>query len=130
MSLFYSIKSDYDFIKTTQLAKQAIVQANFTVLAEFNLAEKLRTNNLPYDGELHVLEVCNPTYAYSVLNAKPDSKYLLPCRITITKGNDVTVGILNYETFSSLGYSLSESELFVLNEIKQALSIVKGKPIS
>lgn len=110
MNIFYSIKSDYDFNKTISLVSQAIVQAEFTILAKFNLAEKLRSNNLTFDGELHVLEVCNPTDAYSVLNTKPDSKYLLPCRITISKDSDVTVGILNYEVFSNLGYSLSESE--------------------
>jgi len=130
MNLFYRIKSDYDFIKTTKLIKQAIVQFNFTILAEFDLAEKLRSKDLPLDGELYVLEVCNPTYAYSVLNTKPDSEYLLPCRITLTKGKDVTVGILNYEVFSNLGYSLSESEQFTLNEIKQVLQIVKRSLIN
>lgn len=125
MNLFYSIKSDYDFIETSRLVKLALVQSTFEVLSEFNLADKLRSKNLPYDGELYVFEVCNPTYAYSVLNTKPDSKYLLPCRITLSKGEDVTVGILNYEEFSKFGYHLSDAETFVLNEIKQALSIVK-----
>jgi uncharacterized protein (DUF302 family) len=130
MSLFYSIKSDYDFNKTIQILSQAIVKAQFTILAEFNLGKKMQINNLPFAGELHVLEVCNPTYAYSVLNANPDSKYLLPCRITISKDNNVTVGILNYEVFSVLGYSLSESETFVLSKIKEVLSTVKNNNVS
>ena len=125
MNIFYSMKSDYDFNETISLVSQALVQAQFTLLAEFNLAEKLRSNNLPFDGELHVLEVCNPTDAYSVLNTKPDSKYLLPCRITVSKCSDVTVGILNYEMFRYVGYSLSESETVVLNKVKEVISTVK-----
>ncbi len=125
MSLFFSVKSNYNFVKTTELIKKSIILSIFSVLAELNLADKLRLNNLPYEGDLLVLELCNPTYAYSALNSNEDSKYLLPCRITISGESKITVGMIDYENFKSLGYDLSDSELFFLNEIKQVISIVK-----
>ncbi|XMB72042.1 DUF302 domain-containing protein [Mycoplasmatota bacterium WC30] len=127
MSIIFRVKSNYDFNKTTELIKEAIALKNFSILAEFDLGAKLRTNNLAFGGELLVLEVCNPSYAFSALNANPESSYLLPCRITLSKDKEVTVGIINYEMFNSTDFKLSDSELFVLNEIKQAISIVKTK---
>jgi uncharacterized protein (DUF302 family) len=125
MNMFYSIESDYSFEETIDVIKKEISSANFSVLAEINLSEKLRSKNLPMKEELVVLEICNPTYAHDVLNKQQNSKYLLPCRITINSGSNTTVGIINYEVFGSLHYNLSESESYVLNEIKQILSIVK-----
>lgn len=121
MSLFYNVKSDYNFDKTMQILREGLAQKQFTILAEFNLAQKLHANNLPYNDELFVLEVCNPTYAFAVLNTKPKSKYLLPCRITVSGSDVVSVGMLNYDDFSTLGYQLSNSESYVLNEIKDIL---------
>lgn len=121
MSLFYNVKSDYNFDKTMQILREGLAQKQFTILAEFNLAQKLHANNLQYNYELFVLEVCNPTYAFAVLNTKPKSKYLLPCRITVSGSDVVSVGMLNYDDFSTLGYQLSNSESYVLNEIKDIL---------
>ncbi|MGS0973280.1 MAG: DUF302 domain-containing protein [Candidatus Izemoplasmataceae bacterium] len=130
MNLFYSVKSDYNFDMTMRILRNGLTQKKFTVLAEFNLAQKLQANNLPYEDELLVLEVCNPTYAFSVLSTKPKSKYLLPCRITVTGSDVVSVGMLNYNDFSSLGYHLSKSESYVLNEIKDILNQVVNKKVS
>ncbi len=130
MNLFYSVKSDYNFDMTMQILRDGLAQKQFTVLAEFNLAQKLHANNLPYEDELFVLEVCNPTYAFAVLSTKPKSKYLLPCRITVAGSDVVSVGMLNYNDFSSLGYQLSKSESYVLSEIKDILNQVVNKQIS
>lgn len=127
MKLFYKIESDYTLEETLELIRSTITSANFTILAEFNLSDKLRANNLPYSDELIVMEVCNPSYAYAVLNTKANSKFLLPCRITINKGKRISVGIMNYEAFDALEYSLSDAEQYVLNEIKQAISVVEKK---
>lgn len=125
MKLFYSIKSDYDYIQTKLLVKEALAKAGFSILAELNLGEIMRSKDLDFNNELHVLEVCIPAYAFAVLNADPDAKYLLPCKITLSKEDDVSVGIVDYEAFNDLGYSLSKTEASVLKEIKKVISIVK-----
>jgi uncharacterized protein (DUF302 family) len=51
MKLFYIIESDYSLEETCELIRNTITAANFTILAKFNLSDKLRAKILPYSDE-------------------------------------------------------------------------------
>ncbi len=127
MSLFYEVTSAHSFENTILKLIDSLASSNFSVLSEFNLSNKLREHNISIDEEIVILEVCNPTYAYSAISTKDNTKYLLPCRITISKKQKTTIGLVDYKALSKLNYELSETELFVLNEIKQLINLINEK---
>ncbi len=83
--------------------KKSLEDISFGVLAELNLGEKMRAKGINYIGELKAFEVCNPLYANKVLSYEENIKYLLPCKITLSRKGDITtLGMVDFLGFDGL----------------------------
>jgi len=60
----------------------------FSVLSELNLAEKMKSKGVPFEGECRIYEFCNPESAAKVLDEDRDIATALPCRLAVYTNGD------------------------------------------
>ncbi len=65
-------------------AMEPVVQKHkFGIVATHDLREMMARKGVPFDGACVVFEICNPTQAKRVLDAKPAASAMLPCRVSV-----------------------------------------------
>ncbi|WP_187954827.1 DUF302 domain-containing protein, partial [Bacillus subtilis] len=57
----------------------SLKEAQFGVLWNFDIKDKLNEKGLEFEKEFKVLEVCNPKEAQRILNENTLAGYFLPC---------------------------------------------------
>jgi uncharacterized protein (DUF302 family) len=63
--------------------EEAAAANKFGVLTIHNLKQKMNAKGVEFGPECHIVEVCNPNKAKSVLEADMSISNALPCRISI-----------------------------------------------
>ncbi|ASI34352.1 MULTISPECIES: DUF302 domain-containing protein [unclassified Exiguobacterium] len=86
----YTVTTEHSTEKTITRLKEELQKVSFGVLWEFDLAGKLDEKGLDFEGEYHILEVCNPKEAHRVLSAERRAGYFLPCKLAVFTENGQT----------------------------------------
>jgi uncharacterized protein (DUF302 family) len=90
----YSRETKLDIATVIARLKESLVGHGFGVLWELDVPAKLKEKGVNYDGDHHILEVCNPHDAKTALEANPDIAYFLPCKIVVYRvGERTTLGM-------------------------------------
>lgn len=63
--------------------KASLTTVNFGVLWELDFKDKLREKGVVFEGEFHILEVCNPHEAKKVLDEDIEIGFFLPCKLAV-----------------------------------------------
>lgn len=64
----YTVTSHHNLDQVMTQLKQALSEASFGVLWEFDLANKFEEKELSFDESYHILEVCQPKEAHRVVS--------------------------------------------------------------
>jgi uncharacterized protein (DUF302 family) len=85
----------------------AVKRHNFGVLHNYNLKQTLASKGIDLPHECHILEVCNPNQAATVLEEDMEMNLALPCRVSVYQENGRTrIGMIRPTALLSF---LSES---------------------
>lgn len=96
MDYAYTVTSKKSVSEALQGLKQSLAERSFGVLGEFNIPAKLREKGIEYDGDFHILEICNPHQAKKMLEMDQRIGYFLPCKMVIYTENESTkIGMVN-----------------------------------
>lgn len=90
MDMNYTVITDKSLSEAVSALKHTLSNHNFGVLHELNFKETLQSKGVSFDGEFHLLEVCNPQQAKEVLNQHLEVGFLLPCKIGVYKKDGQT----------------------------------------
>lgn len=86
----YTVTSHHNLNQVMTQLKQALSEASFGVLWEFDLAKKFEEKELSFDESYHILEVCQPKEAHRVVSHDLRAGYFLPCKIVVYTENGQT----------------------------------------
>ncbi|MGN7853450.1 DUF302 domain-containing protein [Exiguobacterium sp. 22311] len=86
----YTVTSHHNLDQVMTQLKQALSEASFGVLWEFDLANKFEEKELSFDESYHILEVCQPKEAHRVVSHDLRAGYFLPCKIVVYTENGQT----------------------------------------
>lgn len=89
--------------------KEKLAEKKFGVLSSIDLPEKFKEKELEFDGKFTILEICNPFEAFRAVNLNPKVVFFLPCKIVVSKKNDV--GIIEMLKPTSMISELNDPEL-------------------
>ncbi|MCY1692376.1 DUF302 domain-containing protein [Exiguobacterium sp. SL14] len=64
----YTVTSHHNLDHVMTQLKQALSEASFGILWEFDLAKKFEEKELSFDENYHILEVCQPKEAHRVVS--------------------------------------------------------------
>ncbi|KIL49138.1 DUF302 domain-containing protein [Jeotgalibacillus campisalis] len=79
----YTVETNQNISEAIQSLEQQLSEEQFGVLWQFDLQGKLQEKGLDFNQPYHVLEVCNPKEAKSVLEENLLAGYFLPCKIVV-----------------------------------------------
>lgn len=91
MDFFHSIESKLSVSEAAEKIEQAAKAENFGVLSVLNFTEIMAGRGVQYDGEVIVIEICEPSQAKGFLEMDPTVASMLPCRISVTSKRGKTV---------------------------------------
>jgi len=90
----YTVTSHHDLDRVMTQLKQALSEASFGVLWEFDLAKKFEEKELSFAENYHILEVCQPKEAHRVVSHDLRAGYFLPCKIVVyTEDGQTKIGM-------------------------------------
>jgi uncharacterized protein (DUF302 family) len=94
MNLFIKeVSSTFD--ETIDQLTKNLADQKFGVLSTISLSDKFRDKGLEFEGRLTILDVCNPTEAFSVYKINPLAVNFLPCKFVIREANhQVTIEMI------------------------------------
>jgi len=84
---------DSDFDDTIDRVTQALEAEGFGVLAEIDVAAKLREKLGAKMGQYRILGACNPSLAQKAIQAVPEIGLLLPCNVLVREIGDGKVHV-------------------------------------
>lgn len=123
----YTIKTDKSIPETIQALENSLTNEKFSILWSFNIKDKLNAKGLDYDKNFHILEVCNPFEAHTVLNTNEMVGYFLPCKIVVYEDQGNTnvgmvkptsmIGILGDANLDSKAFEIEERLIQCMNEV-------------
>ncbi|NLY23616.1 MAG: DUF302 domain-containing protein [Bacteroidales bacterium] len=87
--LFLESKSRYSFEETVSKLNGIILEGGWKILHQHDLQEIMKKNGKDILS-VHVIELCNPAYAYRLLSDDELRIYsnMLPCRISVYNKTD------------------------------------------
>jgi uncharacterized protein (DUF302 family) len=89
-----TVKLNADFEKSEELLKKELAKVGFGILTKIDVADTLK-KKIDVDFEpLVILGACNPKFAHKALSYDIDLSLLLPCNITLSKGNDTSYTVV------------------------------------
>lgn len=86
----YTVTTNKEFSLAVSDLKQALSEIKFGVLWELDVPSKLKEKGVEYQGQLRILEVCNPHRAKEALDTDVRVGYFLPCKVVVYKENGLT----------------------------------------
>ncbi|UKS56445.1 DUF302 domain-containing protein [Exiguobacterium acetylicum] len=90
----YTVTSHHNLDHVMTQLKQALSEASFGVLWEFDLAKKFEEKELSFAENYHILEVCQPKEAHRVVSHDLRAGYFLPCKIVVyTEDGQTKIGM-------------------------------------
>ncbi|RYL91012.1 DUF302 domain-containing protein [Sporolactobacillus sp. THM7-4] len=95
MDFHYTVTTNKSIDEAITALQQNLKKYKFGTLWHLDLTAKLKEKGVNhYTAPYHILEVCNPNEAASVLNDNQLAGYFLPCKIAVYKNkkNETTIG--------------------------------------
>lgn len=83
MEIVFSRRTDKTLDEAVEALKRALPDVGFGVLWELSFQQKLREKGVDFDGQFHILEVCNPHQAKKVLEEELEIGFFLPCKMAV-----------------------------------------------
>lgn len=114
------------FESTLTLLTQYLAEEKFGVLSTIPLSEKFKDKGLEFEGQLVILDVCNPMEAHKVFKIDPLAVNFLPCKFVIREAQGkVTVEMIRPTDLIRL---MNDPQLtFFATDIETKLLGVLGK---
>ena len=103
--LGFGVRLQGDFADAETRVREALGAEGFGILTEIDvkatLKKKIDVDFRPYK----ILGACNPSLAYRALSTVPDAGLLLPCNVTIARGEneEIEVSIIDPIIMLSVG---------------------------
>ncbi|OLZ09496.1 DUF302 domain-containing protein [Sulfobacillus thermosulfidooxidans] len=79
----YTVETAKNVPDAIESVEQQLKANGFGVLWHMDIAQKLQEKGVDFDQAYHVLEVCNPVEAKSVLTQNLLVGYFLPCKVVV-----------------------------------------------
>ncbi|MDO5689272.1 MAG: DUF302 domain-containing protein [Tissierellia bacterium] len=107
MEIIYEKRVNLTLSEALESLKAELKERKFGVLYELNFRDKLVENDLAFDHDFYVLEVCNPGFAKQVLDQHLDMGYFMPCKMAVYEDAEgVKLGMLKPSQLMSIsGYT-------------------------
>ncbi len=69
----------------------AVIKKGYSVLHSFDLQATLQSKGIEFNNACHILDVCNPQHAASVLGHDMRLSLALPCRVCVYEDKGKTI---------------------------------------
>lgn len=89
MEVEYRIKSDKNFQEACDSVNDAVSENGFGILAEIRTGDILTSKGFEYPP-MNTYEICNPSYAHTVLKQDQRFESMLPCKIVVKSKDEGT----------------------------------------
>ncbi|WP_422484592.1 DUF302 domain-containing protein [Gudongella sp. DL1XJH-153] len=95
MNIHYTVTTEKSFEEALNALKKSLKERSFGVLWELDFEETLKGKGLDFEGNMKILEVCNPKQAKEILEINMESGIFLPCKMAVyeDKGS-VIIGLI------------------------------------
>ncbi len=128
MDMIYKVKTEKCFQKAIESIKNSLQNHNFGVLWELNFKEKIEENDLDFDNNIQVLEVCNPKQAREILIKNIEAGFFLPCKVVVYQEDHSVfigmvnptgiIGLINDEKLSTIAAEVEKDLKLAIDEAK------------
>ena len=81
--------------ETSEALRKSIEDHGWKPCITRDITDSIRDAGLAFQGNVHLVELCNPEYAKKVLTAHPEFSSIMPCQWGIYKGKDGNIYIGN-----------------------------------
>ncbi|MCA1012312.1 DUF302 domain-containing protein [Halobacillus halophilus] len=90
----YTVETEKGMEEAVESLEASLKEAQFGVLWNFDIKDKLNEKGLEFEKEFKVLEVCNPKEAQRILNENTLAGYFLPCKMVVySDGGSTKIGM-------------------------------------
>lgn len=97
--LFQVHESKYASVsETSEALKKSIEEHGWQPCVVRDVTDSIRESGVEFQGNVHLVELCNPQYAKKVLNTHPEFSAIMPCQWGVYKGEDGKVYISTLNT--------------------------------
>lgn len=97
--LFQVHESKYASVsETSEALKKSIEEHGWQPCVVRDVTDSIRESGVEFQGNVHLVELCNPEYAKKVLNTHPEFSAIMPCQWGVYKGEDGKVYISTLNT--------------------------------
>ncbi len=79
----YTLNTNKDISEAIEAVEQRLKENGFGVLWHLDIPQTLQKKGVDFKQPYHVLEVCNPVEAKSVLEQNALVGYFLPCKVVV-----------------------------------------------
>ncbi len=111
----YIVDSKKSVPEAVAALEEAVQRHRFGILHTYDLKETLENKGVELDNECHILEICNPHKAKSVLDYDMSMNMALPCRISVYSENGKT----------RFGMISPKALLASMSDVKELMSIAE-----
>ncbi len=84
--------------ETSEALRKSIEDHGWKPCITRDITDSIRDAGLAFQGNVHLVELCNPEYAKKVLTAHPEFSSIMPCQWGIYKGKDGNIYIATLNT--------------------------------
>jgi uncharacterized protein (DUF302 family) len=97
--LFSVHESKYATVEqTSEALRKSIVDHGWQPCIVRDITDSMRDSGVSIEGDVHLVELCNPKYAKKVLSTHPEFSAIMPCQWGIYKGPDEKIYIATLNT--------------------------------
>ncbi len=97
--MFSVYESKYATVaETSEALRESIIEHGWQPCVVRDVTDSIRDSGIPFKGNVHLVELCNPEYAKKVLTSHPEFSSIMPCQWGVYKGEN---GRINIATLNS-----------------------------
>ena len=124
MDINYKIKTEKGYAEALEALKSNLKERSFGILWELDFEETLKSKGVDFEGNIKVLEVCNPKRAKEILDINMSAGLFLPCKMAVYEDKgEVFIGLAKPNALMEVfeDDKLSEIAASIENELIAAM---------